>query len=377
MSTPDPQLVRALHAVIAGSVATHEAVAERLGINPTDLRCLGLATTEPGLTPTRLAELAGLTTGAITGVLDRLESAGFLRREPDPADRRRLRLQLLPDRLGELGDYYKPLIGRAVDLASDSTPASEGGLATYLDRLAASLQQEAARLRVASRGGMVGDTYTSPVGGVARGRLVFASGAPRLAFGGSALGQQVRVVAETAASRLQLRAGKPSDELVRATFDGPAPDVRTANGVVTIRYSRRLLDPRARLAVLELNPALAWSIEVDGGITDLDADLRAVRLAGFDVRGGANHLRVRLGRPDGTVRLVLGGGSSDARFDRPRGTPVAVQVRGGVSHFRLDGSRGRSVGGARRIESDDYGSAPDRYEIEVGGATSGLTVSEA
>src|SRR5688500_5827036 len=106
MSSRNANLTDALHALIAGSVATHEAVADRLGLNPTDLRCLGLATSEPGLTPTRLAELAGLTTGAITGVLDRLERAEFVRREPDPSDRRRLRVQLVPDRLGELTAYY-------------------------------------------------------------------------------------------------------------------------------------------------------------------------------------------------------------------------------------------------------------------------------
>lgn len=378
MSTPDPDLVRALHALIAGSVATHEAVAERLGINATDLRCLGLATTEPGLTPTRLAELAGLTTGAITGVLDRLETAGFVRREADPGDRRRLRVQLVPDRLGELGTLYRPLIERAAELASDRSPAAVDGLASSLDRLASTLQDEAARLRVASRGGMVGDTYTAPLGEVERARLVFVSGAPRVAFGAAALGQQVRVVAEMAASRLRIRAaGGRGAELVRATFGGPAPDVRVANGVVTVRYSRRLLDPRAREASLELNPAVAWSIEVDGGITDFDADTRDLRIAGIDLRGGANRLRVRLGRPEGTVRLAIDGGSDDARIERPRGTPIGLHVRGGVSHLRFDGGRNASVGDGRRVETDDYPGASDRFAIELRGATSGLTIRES
>ncbi|HVN12145.1 MAG TPA: MarR family transcriptional regulator, partial [Kineosporiaceae bacterium] len=52
--------------------AYDEALAAQLGLNPTDLRCLELVGAEPGLTPGRLAELAGLTSGAITGVLDRL-----------------------------------------------------------------------------------------------------------------------------------------------------------------------------------------------------------------------------------------------------------------------------------------------------------------
>src|SRR6476619_1741717 len=66
-----------------------EAAAQRLGLNVTDLRCLALAYAEPGMTASRLSDLSGLTSGAITGVLDRLERAAFVTREPDPTDRRR------------------------------------------------------------------------------------------------------------------------------------------------------------------------------------------------------------------------------------------------------------------------------------------------
>lgn len=374
MSRPIANLADAIHALIAGSVATHEAVADRLGINPTDLRCLGLATSEPGLTPTRLAELAGLTTGAITGVLDRLERAGFIRREADADDRRRLRVQLIPDRLGELGDYYKPIIGRAVELSADWEPAERSHLVTYLEGFATNLHDEAGRLRVAARGGMVGDTYTAPLGTVTHARLVFGSGAPRLAFGGSALGQQVRVVAEAAASRLRLGGTTAEDELIRATFGGPPPEVRTVEGAVTMRYSRRVLDARSRLADVALNPAASWSIEVDGGVTDLEGDLRSIRLAGLDVRGGANHVTLRLGQPDGTARVALAGGASAVRLDRPRGVAIAVQVRGGLSRLRFDGRRVKTTGGNFRVQTKDFAAAPERYEIELSGGASELTI---
>jgi DNA-binding MarR family transcriptional regulator len=377
MSSRNANLADVLHALIAGSVATHEAVADRLGINPTDLRCLGLATSEPGLTPTRLAELAGLTTGAITGVLDRLERAGFVRRDPDPSDRRRLRVQLVPDRLGELTAYYKPLIGRAVEISADLEPATRTELANYLETFARTLHDEAARLRVAARGGMVLDTYTAPMGSLDRARLVYGSGAPRLAFGGSALGQQVRVVAETAASRLQFAGAAASDELIRARFAGPPPDVKVVEGVVTMRYSRRLLDARSRLADVALNPAVPWSIEVDGGVTDLDGDLRSVRLSGLDIRGGANHVRLRLGTPDGTARVTLDGGASAIRFDRPKGVAAALQVRGGVSRLRFDARQVKTSGSNFRVQTKNFATAPDRYEFEISGGASDLTIGEA
>ena len=377
MSTPRVNVTGALQALIAGSVATHEAVADRLGINPTDLRCLGLATVEPGLTPTRLAELAGLTTGAITGVLDRLERAGFVRREPDPEDRRRLRVQLVADRLGEVTAYYRPLIGHAAELSNDWEPGTRAQLVTYLESLASTLHDEAYRLRVAARGGMVGDTYTAPLGSLERGRLVFGSGAARFAIGGSALGQQVRVVAEAAASRLRLSAASGSDELIRATFAGPPPDVKHVEGVVTMRYGRRLLDARSRLADVGLNPAISWSIEVEGGVTDLEGDLRAVRLSGVDLRGGANHVRLRLGRPDGSARVILDRGASVVRFDRPKGVATALQVRGGVSRLRFDGKLVKTSGATFRVQTKGFADAAERYEIEVSGGTSELTIGEA
>jgi DNA-binding MarR family transcriptional regulator len=89
MSTPDSG-PSALRRLIAEGIGTHEVVAASLGLNATDLRCLELAWTEEDMTPTRLAELSDLTSGAVTGVLDRLERAGFVRRESDPNDRRRL-----------------------------------------------------------------------------------------------------------------------------------------------------------------------------------------------------------------------------------------------------------------------------------------------
>ena len=374
MSSPD--FARTLHALISGSVATHEAVAERLGINSTDLRCLGIVTTEPGLTPSRLAELADLTTGAVTGVLDRLERAGFVRREADPADRRRLRVQLAAGRVAELGEYYQPLLTRLGELSDGLDPTAREKLATSLESFAAALREESSRLRVAARGGILGDTYTAPLGEYEQARLRFTSGAPRLAFGGNVLGQQVRAVAESAASRLRFGGRIGPDELLRAVFDGPPPDARATNGIVSMRYSRRLLDSRSRRALVALNPGPSWSIEVEGGITDLDGDLSTVRLAGLEVRGGANHLRLQLGQPDGTSRIVLAGGMSEARLDRPRGVATAIQIRGGVSHLRFDGNRTDSVSGNSRLQTEDYATAMNRYEIEVSGGASGLTVGE-
>ena len=63
-----------------------QVVAGRRGINPTDLQCLNVLSLTGPITAGRLAEITGLTVGAITGVLDRLETAGYARRERDEED---------------------------------------------------------------------------------------------------------------------------------------------------------------------------------------------------------------------------------------------------------------------------------------------------
>jgi DNA-binding MarR family transcriptional regulator len=94
---------------IASGVRFTLAVADRIGLPVTDLQCIGALSESGPLTSGQLAELMGLTTGAITRVVDRLERDGYVRREPDPSDRRRVILHLEPGRADELTGYYRRL----------------------------------------------------------------------------------------------------------------------------------------------------------------------------------------------------------------------------------------------------------------------------
>ncbi|WP_424528129.1 MarR family winged helix-turn-helix transcriptional regulator [Sphaerisporangium viridialbum] len=71
-------------------VVMHQAIAGHFGLGPTDLKCLDLARHEPELTAGRLAEVTGMSTSAITAVIDRLERNGFVERRRDAADRRKV-----------------------------------------------------------------------------------------------------------------------------------------------------------------------------------------------------------------------------------------------------------------------------------------------
>ena len=84
------------------------AVAERLGMNSTDLECLDHVSRGP-VSAGRLAELTGLTTGAITGVIDRLEREGLARREPDAHDRRKTLVRALPAVAERVAPLFEPM----------------------------------------------------------------------------------------------------------------------------------------------------------------------------------------------------------------------------------------------------------------------------
>lgn len=91
------------------TVMFHHAVAESFGLGATDHKCLDLLRDRPAMTASELASLTGLTTGAVTGVVARLERRGYLRREPDPDDRRKQTLHPNSERVEEIHDAVEPL----------------------------------------------------------------------------------------------------------------------------------------------------------------------------------------------------------------------------------------------------------------------------
>jgi DNA-binding MarR family transcriptional regulator len=91
-------------------IAFDTVVAERLGINRTDLNCIDIIERHGGVTAGELAAEAGLTTGAVTAVIDRLERAGYARRVRDDQDRRRVKVEVTPKAQREAGKIYGPMM---------------------------------------------------------------------------------------------------------------------------------------------------------------------------------------------------------------------------------------------------------------------------
>ncbi len=200
-----------------------------------------------------------------------------------------------------------------------------------------------------------------------------------LPLDGAAAGE---LVIERGAAHVTLRGDAALAALCHARFEGLVPEVRAQGGRIEIEYPRfwptgwlhhAFLSTR-QSADLTLNAQVPWTIAIHGGVAHFDADLRTLRLGSFEVRGGASHLSLALSRPAGMARVTVHGGASHLQLRRPVGVPVRLQIGGGTSRLELDEMRFGAIGGRFDWQSPDYAAAADKYEINIAGGTSRLTI---
>lgn len=170
------------------------------------------------------------------------------------------------------------------------------------------------------------------------------------------------------------------DGLCRAVFAGIAPKAAATDGQVTVEYPRftlaGLLRRPAHRAEIELNPALPWTLTFAGGVEDSAIDLRGLDVKRFAVTGGASNLRLLLPAPRGIVRVRFEGGASTLTVLRPTAVPAALQVTGGASRLTFDGERYGAIGSVTKLESHSRDHNRGRYEIDIFGGGTDLTITE-
>jgi len=125
------------------------ALADRAGVHQTDFEALDVLDWAGAISAGDLAKRVGVTSGAITGVIDRLERDGWVRRLRDPDDRRKVIVEIVPERAaaGEQLDVFAPLIA---DIEAVSDRFDDDQLAAILDYLSAcndAVERSTARLR--------------------------------------------------------------------------------------------------------------------------------------------------------------------------------------------------------------------------------------
>ena len=197
----------------------------------------------------KLSDLMGLTTGAVTRVIDRLEQAGYVRRVPDPTDRRRVIVELVPDRIaGGRGDAWPASATRARPEIGQYSEAELAVINDFLTRMAGDHARGGDRApRHPRRRRRTGHPSTPRRSAASTGRGSCSSRAPTSSCSA---------------------ASTDIDDLYRARFEGAVPQVRLRDGIVTIQYKGAGWPwdwRRASATDVSLNAAIPWDVELVGG----------------------------------------------------------------------------------------------------------------
>ncbi|MGH7922569.1 MAG: MarR family winged helix-turn-helix transcriptional regulator [Candidatus Dormibacteraceae bacterium] len=171
----DARLLATVRRLASDVVDAHQRHAELLGLSSTELR--GLEVVAAGETNAgRLAETLGLTTGAVTGLLDRLEQRGLVRRRQDPDDRRRVLVALREDTDGQLAGVPDPLAAAVGELLGVAEPSTLTSLDRLLAVLDLALRDELRRLGQRRPAPQAGGPLAVAGAGVSEARLVVGAG---------------------------------------------------------------------------------------------------------------------------------------------------------------------------------------------------------
>lgn len=164
-----------------------------------------------------------------------------------------------------------------------------------------------------------------------------------------------------------------------ALFDYPAgqtPEARVSGDTVSIqeRPGRFFAPSGRRRADIALNATIPWEISLGTGASSERLELAGLQLRRLDISGGASRLEASLPQPDRSVLIQVSGGASGITIHRPGGVPIRVDVTGGASNLDVDGRRFGVVAGSQAYESPEYAEASGRYDIQVSGGATRVTI---
>lgn len=345
------------------TVLFHAAAAARLGITSTDQKCLDLivrASHESPVTAGRVAEMTGLTSGAVTGVLDRLERGRFIRRDKDPGDRRQVVVRVLPDRGPDLEAIFGPFGRSWEETAAQFDERELEVIGRFQLAAIAMLQGEVARLQKDARDGT---QEPDPVASAARGKL-----------------EQATLAMPRGAAHLAIRAAEDPLALYRAHGSPDAFSIDVLRARVSLSWPmsiKRLVGVGRSDMTLELGTEVVWKVETRGGLHQCAFDLARVRVSGVEITGGGKEVKIDLPPARGTVPVVITGGVHQVTVARPRGAAMRLSITGGgASDLTIDTLALGSLGGKIRWETPAWEHESDRYDVEIRGGARRLVIAQ-
>jgi DNA-binding MarR family transcriptional regulator len=333
----------------------YRVAATRIGIAVTDMQVLDILDLIGPATAGQLADLTGLTTGAITRILDRLEKAGLVCRERDPTDGRKVIVRLArgKDEMSKVRSILDSVEQTWDEVASRYDDEQLAFLLEFLKYSTMRSRKELAQLQQEAPAGE-GEIFSAPLDGQESGRLVVSCGI----------------------SRLTVRADEEMAGLYQACFEGPVPGVKAKDGVVTIRYPRRLLGlgEKQGQAMVALSVAIPWWIAIQGGAAEAVAELGGLNLAGLEVKGGFNTIRLDLPTPTGRVPIRLAGGASEITVRRPAGVATRINFKGWADALVFDDQAFSVAGNISQLQSPGFDPTAPCYDIEITSYANRVTI---
>ena len=139
-------LMTATRKLTRSSLMLQYAIAEKMNLNPTDAECIDFLMEMGPSTAGDLAKVTRLTTGAITSVIDRLQKAGFVKRENDPGDRRKVIITFIPKKHEKAKQYYAAMAKDVYELYSGYSESNLKLLTKHSDALTAIFQKHAEKV---------------------------------------------------------------------------------------------------------------------------------------------------------------------------------------------------------------------------------------
>jgi DNA-binding MarR family transcriptional regulator len=328
--------------------------AAHAGMSVTDIQVIDLLDLLGPSSAGQLAELTGLTTGAITRILDRLEKTELVHRERDSFDGRKVIVRLASDIenthkirsiLSSVGTVWHEVASRY----------DEGQIAFLLEFLTSCNTQTRQKLVQLQQevSPDEGEVFSAPFENQRSGQLIVSCGI----------------------SRLSVHADDSMTRLYQARFEGPIPKVAAKEAEVAIRYPRRLLglgekNGRAEIA---LSSTIPWRIVIHGGAAEVVVG--GLNLAGLEIMGGFHTIRLDLPNPSGVVPIRISGGASEIVMRRPVGVPVRMKLKGWISQLTFDEQILTGGGNNLLLRSAGLDPATPNYDLEIKSYANSVVVS--
>jgi hypothetical protein len=159
-------------------------------------------------------------------------------------------------------------------------------------------------------------------------------------------------------------AGAPVPQLSESDPDG------AGNGTLV-----DLTAPNAAAVTITLDAGVSWQIDLDGGATRTDVDLRGGQLSDIAFNAGSSLVTLALPRPHAAVPVQMIGGASDFQLSLPAGVPAQVTAGGGASEVSLEGQAHTGVAGGSVFTTAGWAPGASGFDIDATAGVSQITVT--